>query len=216
MNIGLQHISVILLLFGFRYSIPTRLVLSSPQAAANHTLGAALSSQLSSNVTLASSKNITNATLSAAPLTLPNPNVTTILTYVPYKVRNTEVTLGLHSFGSILSDDEVIFTITPAMSKVLHHCVMGRGGRPILLGYFRYTHQFDSGNIIRFSVGDFREIGRPMTWYILADTLKGLYDFMKQPEQRYTEVSFEVEQEGIGHVGSGRLELVSSPSSNLV
>ena len=39
---------------------------------------------------------------------------------------------------------------------------------------------------------------------------------MKQPDERYTEVSFEVEQEGFGYVGSGSFELVSSPSSNLV
>ena len=216
MYIGLQHIPVYLLLFDLGCCTPTSLVFSSRQTAANHILGPALSIQLSSNVFLTSSKNITNATLSAAPLTLPNPNVTTLSTYIPFKVPNTKITLEFHGFGSFLSKNDFVFTIAAALAMVLQHCIRGRGSIPILLGFFRYTHEFDSGNITRFSVGDFREIGRPMTWDALADTLKGLVDFTKEPGQSITEVSFEVEQAGIGYVASGRFDHVSSSSSSLV
>ncbi|KAK0507818.1 hypothetical protein JMJ35_009707 [Cladonia borealis] len=205
------------MLLNLACSTPTGLVFSSPLNTAKATLGAALSTQLPFNLFLTSSKTITNATLSAAPFAPPKPNVTKLSTYVPYKVHNTPVTLEFHSFGSILPPNEVVFTIVPAMSKVIGYCVKGRGGSPIPLGYFRHTHKFDNGNITRVFVGDFRESGRPpMSWEVLSDTLKGVVDFMKQPDERYTEVSFEVEQEGLGYVGSGSFELVSSPSSNLV
>lgn len=218
MYIRLQHIQLVLMLLNLACSTPTGLVFSSPLNAAKATLGAALSTQLPFNVFLTSSKTITNATtLSAAPFVPPKPNVTALSAYVPYKVANTPVTLEFHSFGSELPVSEVIFTIAPAMSRVLRHCVMGRGGNPILSGYFRYTHHFDTGNTTGFFVGDFREMGRPpMSWDILEDILKGIADFMKQPDEKYSEVSFEVEQEGIGYVGSGRLEVISSPSSNVV
>ena len=215
MYIGLQRIQAVLMLLILACSTPTGLVFSSPLNTAKATFGAALSTQLPFDLFLTSSTTITNATLSAARFA--QPNVTKLSTFVPYKVNNTPVTLEFHSFGSTLPPTEVIFTIAPALSRVLRHCIMGRGGNPILLGYFRYTHKFDSGDMTRFSVGDFREMGRPpIAWEVLADVLKGVADFMKQPDERYTEVSFEVELEGLGYVGSGRFELVSSPSSNLV
>ena len=216
MYIGLQPIQVILMLLNLACSTPTDLGFSSPLNTAKATLGAALSSQLPFDLFLTSSTIITNAPLSAAPFARRRPNITELSTYVPYKVNNTPVTLEFHSFGSTLPPTEVIFTIAPALSTVLRHCIMGRGGNPIRLGYFQYTHKFDSGDITRYSVGDFREMGQlPMTWEVLADTLKGIADFMKQPDERYSEVSFEVEQEGSGYVGSGSFELVSSPSSDV-
>ena len=216
MFVALQYIQVILLLFDLGCSTPTSLVLSNPENAANDPLAVALSNQLSLNISLTGSKNITNVTLGPASLAFSDSNVTTLSNYIPYKVRDTKVSLELHSFGSDLPPSEVIFTIAPALSKVIRHCVMGRGDKPIILGFFRYTHEFDSGNTTRFNVADFREDGRPMTWNVLGDTLKGLTDFMKQPDQGYTEISFEVEEEGVGYVGTGYLELVSSPKPTVV
>ena len=217
MYIGLQHIQGVLTLLNLACSTPTALVFLSPLNAAKATLGAALSTQLPFNVSLTSSETITNATISAAPFDPPKSNFTTLSAFVPYKVVNSPVTLQFHNFGSILPINEVIFTIARALSKVIQHCIIGQGNRPILLGYFRYTQRYESGNITRFVVGDFREMGRPpMTWDLLADILKGIADFMKQPDEKYTEVSFEVELEGMGYVGTGRFELISSSSSNLV
>lgn len=217
MYFGLQHIQGVLTLLNLACSTPTGLVFLSPLNAAKATLGAALSTQLPLNVSLTSSETITNATISAAPFAPPKPNVTTLSAFVPYKVANSPVTLEFHSFGSILPANEVIFTIARAMSKVIQHCIMGQGNSPILLGYFRYTHRYESGNITRFVIGDFREMDRPpMSWDLLADTLKGIADFMKQPDEKYTEASFEVELEGIGYVATGRFELVPSSSFNLV
>lgn len=216
MFITLQYIQVVLLLFDLVCSTPTSRVFSSPQNAAKVPFGAALSNHLSLNVSLTNSKNIANATLGPAPLALPDSNATTLSSFIRYKVRGTKVAMEFHSFGSSISKREGIFTIVPVLSRVLRHCVMGRGGKPITMGYFRYTHEFESGNITRFSVADFREDGRPMTWDILADTLKGMSEFMKNPDRGYTEVSFEVEEDGVGYVGSGYLELVSSPSPALV
>lgn len=216
MFIALQYIQVILLLFDLGCSTPTSLVFSSPENAAKDPLGAAHSNQLSLNVSLTSSRKITNATLSPAPLAFPDPNVTTLSDYIRYKVRYTKITLEFHSLGSYLLVDEALFSIALALSKVLRHCVAGRGRKPIALGYFRYTHEFSSGNTTRLSVADFREGGRPMTWNILADTLKGITDFMKEPDRGYRELSFEVEEDAAGYVGTGYFELLSSPSPAFV
>lgn len=216
MFIALHHIEVILVLFDVGCSTPTSLVFSSPENAVKDPLGAALSTQSSLNASLTDLENVTNAILSPAPVAFPDPNVTTLSSYIRYKVHNSKVTIEFHSFGPNLASQEAIFTIVPALSKVLPHCVLGKGDKPIVLGYFRYTHEFDNGNITRFSVADFREDGRPMTWSTLADTLKGMSDFMKDSDRGYREVSFEVEEDGVGYVGSGYLELVSSPSPTLV
>lgn len=217
MFIALQYIQVILLLFDLGCSTPTSLVLSSPENAAEDPLTVALLDKSSLNISLTGSKNITNATLGHAPLAFSDSNITTLSSYIPYKVRNSKVTLELHSFGSALAPNEAILTIAPALSKVLRYSILGRGENPIMMGYFRYTHEFPiSKNITRFSVADFREDGRPMTWDVLADTLKGMSDFMKEPGHGYREVSFEVEAKGVGYVGSGHLGLVSSPSHTVV
>lgn len=212
MFIALQYIQVISLLFDLGCSTPTSLGFSSPENAAKDPLAAALSNQSSLNLSLTGSKNIINATLSPAPLAFSDSSVTTHGTYIPYKVPNTKTILELHSFGSDLSTADVVFTIAPALSKVIRQCILGRGDKPISWGYFRYTHENKSGNVTRFSVADFREDNRPMTWNVLADALKGITDFMKEPEFGYTEVSFEVQEDGVGYVGTGYFELVPSPS----
>ena len=216
MFIALQYIQVILLLFDLGCSTPTNPTFSSPENAAKDPLGAALSNQLSLNVSLASSKNITNATLDPAPLAYPDPNITTLSDYIRYKVRYTKVTIEFHSFRSYLFINEALLTIALALSKVIRHSVAGRGRKPIAGGYFRYTHEFSSGNVTRLSIADFREGGRPMTWNTLADTLKGITDFMKEPDRGYRELSFEVEEDGVGYVATGYLELLSSPSPAFV
>ena len=216
MFIALQYIQVILLLFGLGCSTLTSLVFSSPENAVKDPLGAALSNQLSLNVSLTSSRNITNATLDPASLAFPDPNVTTLSNYIRYKVRYTKVTIEFHSFRSYLLVDEALATIALALTKVLRHCVAGRGRKPIAGGYFRYTHEFDSGNVTRLSIADFREGGRPITWMTLADTLKGITDFMREPDRGYRELSFEIEEDGVGYVATGYLELLSSPSPAFV
>ena len=204
------------MLFDLSCGTPTSFVFSSPENAAKDPLAAALSNQLSLNISLTGSKNITNATPDPAPLAFSDSSATTHATYIPYKVPNTNTTLELHSFGSDLATIDVVFTIAPALAKVVRHTIMGRGENPIASGHFRYTHESKSGNMTRFSVADFREDRRPMTWNVLVDTLKGITDFMKEPEHGYKEVSFEVEEDGVGYVGTGYFEHVSSPSPTVV
>lgn len=57
-----------------------------------------------------------------------------------------------------------------------------------------------------FAVGDFREVGRPMTWFALCDVLRGVADFMMERGDGYREARFEVLVEGVGYAGSGRVE----------
>ena len=216
MFITLQYIQVISLLFGLGCSTPTSLVFSSPENAVKDPPGAVLSNPLSLNVSLATSRNITNATRDPAPFAFSDPNVTTLSDYIRYKVRSTKVTIDAHSFRSHLLIDEALATIALALTRVLRHCVAGRGRKPITGGYFRYTHEFDGGNVTRLSIADFRERCRPITWLTLADTLKGLTDFMKEPDRGYRVLSFEVEEDGVGYEAPGYLELLSSTSSTFV
>lgn len=58
---------------------------------------------------------------------------------------------------------------------------------------------------VTITVADFRETGKPMTFYTLRDTLSGIGDFMTEPEQRVTAVSYEVDVDGQGYVGTGHV-----------
>ncbi|KAK3174699.1 hypothetical protein OEA41_001945 [Lepraria neglecta] len=114
--------------------------------------------------------------------------------------------MSFHSFGPIIPNNEGIDTITEILATILK-LVIGRGGfKPIAQGYFKYTHQFANADNVSFSVADFREIGKQMTYYTLADASKGVGEFMKfERGKEWREVSFELEVGKGGYVGSGHL-----------
>lgn len=45
-----------------------------------------------------------------------------------------------------------------------------------------------------------------MTWYNLRDVLSGIGDFMTEPEQAVRALSFEVDVDGRGYVGTGHVD----------
>ena len=55
-------------------------------------------------------------------------------------------------------------------------------------------------------VADFRESGRPMTYYDLRDVLTGIGEFMTEPDQEVRALTYEVDVDGKGYVGTGHVD----------
>lgn len=78
----------------------------------------------------------------------------------------------------------------------------------------------NEGAEVLLSVADFREVGRPMTYFVLCDVLRGLGEFMMgaevgteaaaERERWFGEVGFEVEVERAGYVASGGVSYLVS------
>lgn len=123
--------------------------------------------------------------------------------FLPYNVPHSPITILFYNIGPELGLEAILQTITGAISIAFGHVADRQGSEPIANGFFKYTHLFPPRLEVTFAVGDFREVGRPMTYYVLSDLIRGIGDFMMLPGQRYTEARFEVEQRGVGYVGSG-------------
>ena len=202
-----------LLQFLLRVSTTTSRVITQSQSIFNETTGTALFQQRSPNVLVTKAQNFTNGTLSDTPSTPSNRSVFPSSDFIEYKVTNSPTTLYFHTFGPVVPDDEVLESITEAVAICLRYVIGGRGRKPIAMGYFQYIHQFKNKDEVKFVVADFREDGRPMEYFILADVLKGIGEYMSDPKHGWTEVSFEVEVRKEGYVGTGHLDRRAAPSS---
>lgn len=202
-----------LLQFLLRVSTTTSPVTTPSQNIFNETTGTALSPQRSPNLLVTKAQNFTNGTLSDTPSTPSNRSVFPSSDFIQYKVNNTPTTLYFHTFGPVVPDKEVLETIAEALAICLRYVIDGRGRKPIAMGYFQYIHQFKNKDEVSFVVADFREDGRPMEYFILADVLNGIGGYMSDPKHGWTEVSFEVEVRKEGYVGTGHLDRRAAPSS---
>lgn len=135
-----------------------------------------------------------------------NRSVTASENFIPYRIPHSAVTILFHGLDPEIGLEAVLQTITGAISIAIAHIADMEGNEPILNGYFSYTHSFPKMMQVTFAIGDFRELGRPMTYTVLAELLRGIGDFMMLPGQKYTDARFEVEQTGRGYIGSGYIE----------
>lgn len=124
---------------------------------------------------------------------------------IPFKVKESPTTLWFYDFGPTIPPSELLQTMTAAIAVATRFALTNRGHRNIAKGWFRYQQPFIDGGTVEFAVGDFRENGKPMTYFVLCDILRGMTDFMMRPEYGYREIRFQVEVEGVGSVGSGRV-----------
>ena len=60
--------------------------------------------------------------------------------------------------------------------------------------------------MVTITVADFRESGKSIDYYSLKDTLSGIGDFVTEPRQGVTTLSYEVEVDGMGYVGTGHVD----------
>lgn len=58
---------------------------------------------------------------------------------------------------------------------------------------------------VTITVADFREIGKPISYFVLRDTLRGIGDFATEKGRGSTALRFEVDVEGRGYVGTGHV-----------
>ena len=126
--------------------------------------------------------------------------------WTQFEVPRTSLTMFFHDLGREIGINGVVETISGAIVVITSH--IARGEEKITYGYFDYTQVLANKHQIRLGVGDFREIGRPMTWYLLLSVVRGIGDFMMQADQKFTEARFEIDKKTIGYVGTGYIEQI--------
>ncbi|MCJ1451110.1 hypothetical protein MMC28_001445 [Mycoblastus sanguinarius] len=207
----------ILLHLSFNYLV-TGAPLATPHPAS--ITAASTEGQNSSNYTFGLAASLLNGTsITANPPNTNTPSFTSFSntlaapdTWVPYRVRTTGTTIIFHSFGAKIPSTILLTTLSISLTFVVKAIGENRGNESIANGFFSSQHKNPNGDSVTVSVGDFQEIGRPMNYYDLRDLLRGIGDFMTEPMQRITEVSYEVEIDKVGYVGTGHVEF--NPASS--
>lgn len=132
---------------------------------------------------------------------------------VPFKVPDSKTTMHFYDFGASLSAKDMMLTLSSAVRIPTIAVVGSRRDRPINKGYYRFTQTLSEGDRIRLVVGDFSEIGHPMTYLVLCDVIRGIGEFASSPDNHYREMRFEVDVEEVGHVGSGHIAQIPKPTA---
>ena len=65
---------------------------------------------------------------------------------------------------------------------------------------------FPNNDNVTVTVADFREVGRPMDYSALRDSLVGIRNFLRERGRRPTPVEYEIEVDGRGYVGTGHID----------
>ena len=163
--------------------------------------------------------------LSTLTLTLPddrrNQTLTPLQSFIPYRVPRSSTTLQFHSFGLTMPTDDLLRAAAMAVVIAYDYVAERKGRTPIVEGYFKYKHEFLNLDVVVIAVGDFREVGRPMTNNVLCDVLRGIGEFvLTRVRDGYgaQEMHFEVEGKDVGYVGTGHVEWrkAASPTSSAV
>lgn len=153
----------------------------------------------------------------STPLNLILPHSLLNETFIPYHVPNSPTTLMFHSFGPAFPPDELLRAVAFAVGLAYDEVADQGGKARIIGGHFVYNHEFLNRKEVEIAVADFREIGLPMTYFILVDVLRGIGEFVLLRGRRAHEVQFEVEVKGLGHLGSGHVEYKpAAPSTSAV
>ena len=160
--------------------------------------------------------------LSTLNLTLPkalsNETLPPSQNFITYRVPNSLTTLLFHSFGATIPTDELLRAVAFAVGIAFDHIAEKRGKKPIATGVFVYSHEFLNLDKVSISLADFREDGKPMTYYILKDVLRGIGEFVLFRGQVAQEMQFEVEVRDLGYLGTGHVEYkpAAAPTSSIV
>ncbi|CAD6569514.1 MAG: hypothetical protein ASARMPREDX12_002703 [Alectoria sarmentosa] len=161
--------------------------------------------------------NLLTATINASSTALrPSPNfrapsnqsnTTSASPQVPihYPVKGTPTTLLFHAFGDPIPSSYMLQCLSLSLSIVLEFTLTDRGHELIEHGFFFHKHLMLNDDIVTITVADFREIGKPMDYFRLRDTLKGIGDFVMEKGRGPAVLRFEVDVEGRGYVGTGHV-----------
>ena len=125
---------------------------------------------------------------------------------IPFRVKDSPVTLLFHSFGPSIPLSMFLHAVSLALAAIFKSCIKNHGTDPIRNGLFISTHIMPSGDNVTISVADFREVGKPMTYFMLRDTLTNIGNFVSEKKYGATTLSYEIEVEGKGYVGTGHVD----------
>ena len=95
------------------------------------------------------------------------------------------------------------------------------GSRLLPFGIWKRGYRFASGHWINITIADHSQLGRPMNWYMVRDTIIGFALFMNDYSGVYEEVDFWVELDGVegdvgwGDVVYGVVDGTTVPASNM-
>ena len=154
-----------------------------------------------------------NQTESPSTLNLILPQSLLNETFIPYHVPNSPTSLMFHGFGPAFPPDELLRAVAFAVGIAYDEVADQGGTARIIGGHFMYNHEFLNRKEVEIAVADFREIGLPMTYFILVDVLRGIGEFVMLRGGVAHEVQFEVEVKGLGHLGTGHVDYKPAPPS---
>ena len=153
-----------------------------------------------------------NLTLPKGPI---NKTFTAPQNFISYRVPHSPTTLLFHSFSSTIPTDEMLRAVALAVGIAFDNISEKGGKAHIARGFFVYSHEFLTLAVVGITVGDFREIGLPMTYYILRDVLRGIGEFILLRGQGAQELQFEVEVQGLGYLGTGHVDYKPAPTPTM-
>ena len=125
--------------------------------------------------------------------------------FIPYRMKGSSTSLLFHGFGDPIPSRYLLQCLSYSLTLILEMTLDGRGKDLIANGYFSHKHIMPNGDFVEITAADFREIGRPMDYDALRDTLSGIGDFVTEPGRGITTLSYEVEVDGKGYVGTGHV-----------
>lgn len=139
------------------------------------------------------------------PPSLRNHTVTSPESYIPYHVSKSPVILMFHGFGPTIPYDDILRAVALAIGIAFDKIDQRGGDNLMTKGFFSYTHVTIKRDAITLSVADFRETGKPMTYYNLRDALRGVGEFFLM-RKKGQELQFEIDVEHEGYRGTGHVE----------
>ncbi|CAF9933981.1 MAG: hypothetical protein ALECFALPRED_005801 [Alectoria fallacina] len=124
---------------------------------------------------------------------------------ISYPIKGTPTTLLFHAFGDPIPSSYMLQCVSISLSIVIAFTLDGRGRELIENGFFYHKHLMLNDDNVTITVADFREIGKPISYFVLRDTLRGIGDFATEKGRGSTALRFEVDVEGRGYVGTGHV-----------
>ncbi len=140
------------------------------------------------------------------PSAQPNTTLITPQSPIPFRVPHTQTTLLFHSFGAKIPTRYILQCLSLSLNLILEKIMAGEGKSAIENGVFTHTHLLLNGDSVTITVADFREVGRGMSYDVLRDTLSGIGDFMTEPGRGRTTLSYEIDVDERGYVGTGHVD----------
>ena len=146
--------------------------------------------------------NISTEQLSDTSLTNPNGHVK-----FPVPDSDPPLTLTFWRFGSKIPTIE-FYLATDNAGKRAEANTEKHGDDPIAWGIFKHNNHFANGDSVNLTIADHSQVGRPMTWHKILDTVIGIALFPMLSQRETREADFWIDVEGVdGEVGWGSMLL---------